>query len=53
MLNFILMLFRYQTALKHNTSQAGTAKVDSIREELEDAELKVEQCRVNLLFLFL
>ncbi|KAJ1527681.1 hypothetical protein ONE63_007640 [Megalurothrips usitatus] len=39
---------RYQTAVKHNTSQAGASKVDSIREELEDAELKVEQCRDQL-----
>lgn len=40
--------------MKHNTSQTGTAKVDSIREELEDAELKVEQCRVWLpVFFFL
>ncbi|KAG8236563.1 hypothetical protein J437_LFUL017019 [Ladona fulva] len=37
---------RHQTALKHSGNTAGgTAKVDSIKEELEDAELKVEQCR--------
>lgn len=34
--------------MKHSANQAGTAKVDSIREELEDAELKVEQCRDQL-----
>ncbi|XP_034247836.1 rho GTPase-activating protein 44-like isoform X2 [Thrips palmi] len=39
---------RYQTAVKHSANQAGTSKVDSIREELEDAELKVEQCRDQL-----
>lgn len=39
---------RYQTAVKHSTNQAGTSKVDSIKEELEDAELKVEQCRDQL-----
>ncbi|KAJ9596527.1 hypothetical protein L9F63_012469, partial [Diploptera punctata] len=31
---------RYQTAVKH-----GTANVSSIKDELEDAEQKVEQCR--------
>ncbi|XP_071442292.1 rho GTPase-activating protein 44-like isoform X2 [Hetaerina americana] len=41
---------RHQTALKHSGGSAGgggsnNAKADSIKEELEDAELKVEQCR--------
>lgn len=43
-----LVCCRYQTAVKHSANQAGTSKVDSIREELEDAELKVEQCRDQL-----
>ncbi|XP_046408853.1 rho GTPase-activating protein 44-like isoform X2 [Ischnura elegans] len=41
---------RHQTALKHSGGGAAggggnNAKVDSIKEELEDAEQKVEQCR--------
>jgi hypothetical protein len=35
-------IFRYQTALKH-----GSTNTNTIKEELEDAELKVEQCRVR------
>ncbi|XP_076220997.1 rho GTPase-activating protein 44 isoform X2 [Nomia melanderi] len=38
---------RYQQASKHSAS-AGAAKVDSLREELEEAEAKVEQCRDQL-----
>ncbi|CAK9826909.1 Rho GTPase-activating protein 17 [Anthophora retusa] len=38
---------RYLQASKHSAS-AGAAKVDSLREELEDAETKVEQCRDQL-----
>jgi hypothetical protein len=40
-LNFI-NIFRYQTAQKH-----GSTNTSTIKDELEDAELKVEQCRVR------
>ncbi|XP_015588654.1 rho GTPase-activating protein 44 isoform X2 [Cephus cinctus] len=39
---------RYQQASKHSAGGAGATKVDSLREELEDAETKVEQCRDQL-----
>ncbi|XP_054281560.1 rho GTPase-activating protein 44-like isoform X1 [Macrosteles quadrilineatus] len=38
---------RYQTAQKHNNYSQGN-KVESIRDELEEAETKVEQCRDTL-----
>ncbi|XP_076242658.1 rho GTPase-activating protein 44 isoform X2 [Calliopsis andreniformis] len=38
---------RYHQASKHSAS-AGAAKVDNLREELEEAEAKVEQCRDQL-----
>ncbi|XP_076652751.1 rho GTPase-activating protein 44 isoform X2 [Halictus rubicundus] len=38
---------RYQQASKHSAG-TGAAKVDSLREELEEAEAKVEQCRDQL-----
>ncbi|XP_060816336.1 rho GTPase-activating protein 44-like isoform X3 [Bombus pascuorum] len=38
---------RYQQASKHSAS-AGATKVDNLREELEEAETKVEQCRDQL-----
>ncbi|XP_077269112.1 rho GTPase-activating protein 44 isoform X1 [Temnothorax americanus] len=38
---------RYFQAIKHSTG-AGATKIESLREELEDAELKVEQCRDQL-----
>lgn len=41
--------FRYQTAVKHHNNSAGS-KADSIKDELEEAELKVEQCRVIFYF---
>ncbi|XP_057323053.1 rho GTPase-activating protein 44-like isoform X2 [Microplitis mediator] len=39
---------RYQQAFKHNAGGTGATKVDSLREELEEAETKVEQCRDQL-----
>ncbi|XP_058797155.1 rho GTPase-activating protein 44-like isoform X2 [Phymastichus coffea] len=36
---------RYQQASKHNTGGTAATKVDSLRDELEEAETKVEQCR--------
>ncbi|XP_034939328.1 rho GTPase-activating protein 44-like isoform X3 [Chelonus insularis] len=39
---------RYLQASKHNAGGAGATKVDSLREELEEAEIKVEQCRDQL-----
>ncbi|XP_063234388.1 rho GTPase-activating protein 44-like isoform X2 [Bacillus rossius redtenbacheri] len=39
---------RHQTAVKHSGASTGTSRVESIKEELEDAELKVEQCRDQL-----
>ncbi|XP_046660606.1 rho GTPase-activating protein 17-like isoform X2 [Homalodisca vitripennis] len=40
---------RYQTAVKHNSSSSSQGnKVESIRDELEEAETKVEQCRDGL-----
>ncbi|KOC62903.1 Rho GTPase-activating protein 17 [Habropoda laboriosa] len=38
---------RYLQASKHSAS-AGATKIDNLREELEDAEAKVEQCRDQL-----
>ncbi|XP_016907023.1 rho GTPase-activating protein 44 isoform X2 [Apis cerana] len=38
---------RYQQASKHSAS-SGATKVDNLREELEEAEAKVEQCRDQL-----
>ncbi|XP_020300532.1 rho GTPase-activating protein 44-like isoform X2 [Pseudomyrmex gracilis] len=38
---------RYFQALKHSTG-AGATKIDNLKEELEDAETKVEQCRDQL-----
>ncbi|CAL7940842.1 unnamed protein product [Xylocopa violacea] len=38
---------RYQQAIKHSAS-TGATKVDNLREELEEAEAKVEQCRDQL-----
>lgn len=38
---------RYQQASKHSAS-SGATKVDNLREELEEAETKVEQCRDQL-----
>ncbi|XP_054015019.1 rho GTPase-activating protein 44-like isoform X1 [Hylaeus anthracinus] len=38
---------RYQQASKHSAS-TGAAKIDSLREELEETESKVEQCRDQL-----
>lgn len=41
------MFKRYQAALKNsNSGSSHTNKVDAVKEELEDIELKVEQCRV-------
>ncbi|XP_026686147.1 rho GTPase-activating protein 44-like [Diaphorina citri] len=37
---------RYQAACR-NSSANGNTKADSIKEELEEAETKVEQCRVS------
>ncbi|XP_044576028.1 rho GTPase-activating protein 44-like isoform X2 [Cotesia glomerata] len=39
---------RYHQAIKHNAGGTGATKVDSLREELEEAETKVEQCRDQL-----
>ncbi|KAJ8683272.1 hypothetical protein QAD02_019064 [Eretmocerus hayati] len=39
---------RYQQAIKHNTGGTGTTKVEGLKDELEDAETKVEQCRDHL-----
>ncbi|XP_076365967.1 rho GTPase-activating protein 44-like isoform X1 [Tachypleus tridentatus] len=45
---------RYQAAVRHSNQQAGgglnnaTAKVDVVKEVLEDASLKVEQCKDTL-----
>ncbi|XP_012268528.2 rho GTPase-activating protein 44-like isoform X2 [Athalia rosae] len=39
---------RYLQATKHSAGSAGAAKADSLREELEEAEGKVEQCRDQL-----
>ncbi|XP_013779944.1 rho GTPase-activating protein 44-like [Limulus polyphemus] len=45
---------RYQTAIRHSQQQTGgglntaTAKADVLREELEDASMKVEQCKDTL-----
>uniref|UniRef100_T1IH04 Rho-GAP domain-containing protein n=1 Tax=Strigamia maritima TaxID=126957 RepID=T1IH04_STRMM len=39
---------RYQTAARHSLQAAGTAKVDVIKDEMDDASLKVEQCRDTL-----
>ncbi|OXU23218.1 hypothetical protein TSAR_001023 [Trichomalopsis sarcophagae] len=41
---------RYHQASKHNTglTSSGATKVDSLRDELEEAETKVEQCRDQL-----
>lgn len=36
---------RYQQAMKHVGAGGAGSKVDSIRDELEEAETKVEQCR--------
>ncbi|XP_034187751.1 rho GTPase-activating protein 44 isoform X2 [Osmia lignaria lignaria] len=41
------MRTRYQQASKHSAS-TGATKIDSLREELEGAEAKVEQCRDHL-----
>ncbi|XP_067212728.1 rho GTPase-activating protein 44-like isoform X3 [Linepithema humile] len=38
---------RYFQAMKHSTG-AGATKIDMLKEELEDAESKVEQCRDQL-----
>ncbi|XP_011870078.1 PREDICTED: rho GTPase-activating protein 44-like isoform X2 [Vollenhovia emeryi] len=38
---------RYFQAMKHSTG-TGATKIDNLREELEDAESKVEQCRDQL-----
>ncbi|KAK2585850.1 hypothetical protein KPH14_010444 [Odynerus spinipes] len=38
---------RYQQASKHNAG-TGATKADSLREDLEEAEYKVEQCRDQL-----
>lgn len=39
---------RYHQASKHNASGTGATKVDSLKDELEEAEAKVEQCRDHL-----
>ncbi|XP_066601578.1 rho GTPase-activating protein 44-like isoform X2 [Prorops nasuta] len=39
---------RYHQAIKHSASGTGATKVDNLREELEEAETKVEQCRDQL-----
>lgn len=42
---------RYQTATKHSSSGSvtnATAKADFLKDELEDASMKVEQCRDSL-----
>ncbi|XP_067118575.1 rho GTPase-activating protein 44-like isoform X2 [Centruroides vittatus] len=42
---------RYQTAAKHSLSSSvttATAKADCLKDELEDASMKVEQCRDSL-----
>ncbi|XP_076309682.1 rho GTPase-activating protein 44-like [Tachypleus tridentatus] len=45
---------RYQTAVRHSNQQTGgslnnaAAKVDVLKEELEDASMKVEQCKDTL-----
>lgn len=43
-------MIRYQAALKHTSnsnSTGNTTKAESIKDELEDIEMKVEQCRVS------
>lgn len=46
--NPIFITFRYQTTVKHsaNSNTPGT-KIDAIREEMEEAQSKVEQNRVS------
>ncbi|XP_046413080.1 rho GTPase-activating protein 44-like isoform X1 [Neodiprion fabricii] len=39
---------RHQQATKHSVGSTGATKADSLREELEEAEGKVEQCRDQL-----
>ena len=42
-----IFLKRYQGVLKNsNSGSSHTNKVDAVKEELEDIELKVEQCKV-------
>lgn len=43
----IYNFLRYQGVLKNsNSGSSHTNKVDAVKEELEDIELKVEQCKV-------
>lgn len=52
-LHFHSCAFRFQTAERHslqassNTSLNTAGKIDSLKDELEDASQKVEQCRVR------
>ncbi|XP_017878987.1 rho GTPase-activating protein 44-like isoform X2 [Ceratina calcarata] len=39
---------RYHQASKHSTTSVGASKLDNLREELEEAESRVEQCRDHL-----
>ena len=38
---------RYQTAVRQNQGGQGATKVDGIRDELDEACNKVQQCRVG------
>lgn len=55
-LHFHSCAFRFQTAERHslqassNTSLNTAGKIDSLKDELEDASQKVEQCRVRFFF---
>lgn len=47
MIIYIYDFLRYQGVLKNSNSGSSHAnKVDAVKEELEDIELKVEQCKV-------
>lgn len=52
-LTIYYIAFRFQTAERHslqassNTSLNTAGKIDSLKDELEDASQKVEQCRVR------
>ncbi|XP_050542603.1 rho GTPase-activating protein 44-like [Daktulosphaira vitifoliae] len=40
---------KYQTAIKNsNSGSSHTSKIDAVKDELEDIEIKVEQCRDSL-----
>ena len=44
------LFFRYHTAVKQNhAGNQATNRLDSVKDEMDEASLKVEQCKVSVI----